>query len=133
MTTVPVNPVPSLIMMRSLSDLAATLQRFADERDWEQFHSPKNLVMALGVEVAELAEHFQWLTQQQSMQLSPDKKQAISEELADVLIYLVRLADRLDIDLLAEAEKKVIVNARKYPVDQSKGHSNRPKTGQKKS
>jgi NTP pyrophosphatase (non-canonical NTP hydrolase) len=133
MTTVPVNPVPSLIMMRSLSDLAATLQHFADERDWEQFHSPKNLVMALGVEVAELAEHFQWLTQQQSMQLSPDKKQAISEELADVLIYLVRLADRLDIDLLAEAEKKVTLNAKKYPVDQSKGHSNRSKTGQKTS
>ena len=116
MATVPDYPVPSIFMMRSLADLAATLQRFADERDWEQFHSPKNLVMALGVEVAELAEHFQWLTQQQSLQLSPDKKQAISEELADVLIYLVRLADRLDIDLLAEAEKKVIVNARKYPV-----------------
>ncbi len=120
-------------MMQSLTDLAATLQDFADERNWEQFHSPKNLVMALGVEVAELAEHFQWLTQQQSLQLSPDKKQAIGEELADVLIYLVRLADRLDIDLLAEAEKKVVLNARKYPVDQSKGSSDRQKTDQETS
>ena len=70
-------------MIKSLVDLAATLQRFADERDWEQFHSPKNLAMALSVEVAELAEHFQWLTQQQSMQLSDEQKQAVGEELAD--------------------------------------------------
>lgn len=117
-------------MMRSLTDLAATLQRFADERDWEQFHSPKNLVMALGVEVAELAEHFQWLTQQQSLQLSPGQKQAVGEELADVLIYLVRLADRLDLDLLAEAEKKVARNAKKYPVGTSRGRSDRPKNEQ---
>lgn len=117
-------------MMRSLTELAATLQRFADERDWEQFHSPKNLVMALGVEVAELAEHFQWLTQQQSRQLSPEQKQAVGEELADVLIYLVRLADRLDLDLLAEAEKKVARNAEKYPVATSRGRSDRPKNEQ---
>ncbi len=114
--------------MRSLSELAETLQRFADERDWEQFHSPKNLVMALGVEVAELAEHFQWLTQKQSLQLSPHRKQEVGEELADVLIYLVRLADRLDIDLLTEAGKKVILNAEKYPVKESKGRSDRPET-----
>ena len=117
-------------MIHSLADLAATLQRFADDRDWEQFHSPKNLVMALSVEVAELSEHFQWLTQQQSLQLSPDQKQAVGEELADVLIYLVRLADRLDIDLLVETEKKIALNAKKYPVDQSKGRSDRPKTEQ---
>ena len=115
-------------MMQSLTDLAATLQHFADERDWEQFHSPKNLAMALSVEVAELVEHFQWLTQQQSMQLSDEQKQAVGEELADVLIYLVRLADRLNIDLLVEAENKITLNAEKYPVDQSKGNSNRPKT-----
>lgn len=120
-------------MMRSLTDLTETLQRFSDERDWEQFHSPKNLVMALGVEVAELAEHFQWLTQQQSLQLSPDKKKEVAAELADVLIYLVRLADRLDIDLLAEAEKKVALNAKKYPIEQSKGCSDRPKSGQETS
>ena len=131
--TVPDQPVPSILMIRSLTDLAATLQRFADERDWEQYHSPKNLAMALGVEVAELAEHFQWLTQQQSLQLPAETKQAVGQELADVLIYLVRLADRLDIDLLAEAENKVALNARKYPVDKSKGSSDRPETGQEAS
>jgi len=129
MMTVPGIPVPSFFMIRSLADLAETLQRFADERDWEQFHSPKNLAMALGVEVAELAEHFQWLTQQQSLELSPEQRQAVGRELADVLIYLVRLADRLDIDLLAEAEKKVKINAEKYPVDHCKGRADRPTTG----
>ena len=117
-------------MIQSLTDLAATLQHFADERDWEQFHSPKNLAMALTVEVAELTEHFQWLTQQQSMQLLPDQKQAVGQELADVLIYLVRLADRLDIDLLVEAENKIALNTKKYPIAQSKGRSDRPKTKQ---
>ena len=89
-------------MIKSLDDLKATLRNFADERDWEQFHSPKNLAMALGVEVAELTEHFQWLTQQQSFELTPLKTQQVGEELADILIYLVRLADRLDIDLLTQ-------------------------------
>lgn len=120
-------------MIRSLSELTAILRHFADERDWEQFHSPKNLVMALGVEVAELAEHFQWLTQQQSQRLPPAQKQAVGEELADVLIYLVRLADRLDLDLLAAAEKKIALNAKKYPVSKSKGCSERPQTGQETS
>ena len=114
-------------MFTSLDDLKNTLRQFADERDWEQFHSPKNLAMALGVEVAELAEHFQWLTQQQSMNLDADKKQEIGEELADVLIYLVRLADRLDIDLLQEAGRKVKLNAEKYPIELSKGRSDLPK------
>ena len=118
-------------MIKSLDDLQEALQRFADERDWEQFHSPKNLAMALGVEVAELAEHFQWLTQQQSMNLAADTKQEVGEELADILIYLVRLAARLNIDLLVEAEKKVKLNAKKYPVELSKGCSDRPKTGLK--
>ena len=120
-------------MIRSLADLTETLQRFADERDWEQFHSPKNLVMALGVEVAELAEHFQWLTQQQSLELSPAKKEAVGEELADVLIYLVRLADRLDIDLLKEAEKKIALNSKKYPVSQSRGRFDPPEKGKENS
>lgn len=114
-------------MIRSLDDLAAALQRFADERDWEQFHSPKNLAMALGVEVAELAEHFQWLTQQQSLHLTASKKQQVSEELADVLIYLVRLADRLDIDLLTAAENKMRRNAEKYPVGFCNDWSDRSK------
>lgn len=113
-------------MIRSIPELAAALQRFADERDWEQFHSPKNLVMALGVEAAELAEHFQWLSQEQSRQLSPEKKAAVGAEMADVLIYLVRLADRLDIDLLAAAENKIIANARKYPAHMSRGRFEPP-------
>lgn len=120
-------------MIQSLADLAATLRHFADDRDWEQFHSPKNLVMALSVEVAELTEHFQWLTQQQSLQLAPAQKQAVGKELADVLIYLVRLADRLDIDLLTEAEKKIVLNTEKYPITQSKGHADRPKNKQENS
>ena len=114
-------------MITSLDDLKKALRQFADERDWEQFHSPKNLAMALGVEVAELAEHFQWLTQQQSMNLETEKKQEVSEELADVLIYLVRLADRLDVDLLQEAAHKLKLNAEKYPVELSKGRSDLPK------
>ncbi len=113
-------------MITSLEDLRDALRQFAHERDWEQFHSPKNLAMALGVEVAELAEHFQWLTQQESLELDADKKEAVSAELADVLIYLVRLADRLDVNLLTAAEKKLMVNAEKYPVNASRGRFDRP-------
>jgi dCTP diphosphatase len=113
-------------MINSLDDLAARLSRFADERDWQQFHSPKNLVMALGVEVAELAEHFQWLSQQESQQLDADRRAAVRLELADILIYLVRLADRLEVDLLSAAEEKLAVNNRKYPVISSRGRAKRP-------
>lgn len=113
-------------MINTLADLTLALRRFAADRDWEQFHSPKNLVMALSVEVAELMEHFQWLTQQQSSDLPPEKQSAVREELADVLIYLTRLADRLDIDLLAAAENKIARNAEKYPVDSSRGRATRP-------
>ena len=108
-------------MITSLDDLQAALQQFADERDWEQFHSPKNLAMALGVEVAELAEHFQWLTQQQSLNLAAEKKQEVGEELADILIYLVRLADRLDINLEDAISKKINKNALRYTVEASRG------------
>jgi len=103
-------------MMKSIDDLTRTLRQFADERHWEQYHSPKNLVMALSVEAAELVEHFQWLTQQESQNLSADQKRAVREEIADVFIYLVRLADRLDIDLLKAAEDKMALNALKYPA-----------------
>jgi len=123
---VPGNPAPTIIMFKTLDDLKEALRLFAEERDWEQFHSPKNLAMALGVEAAELAEHFQWLTQKESFSLSSDKKNAVGHELADVLIYLVRLADRLDVDLLEAAENKIAVNAKKYPVNESKGRSDRP-------
>jgi len=118
-------------MINTLNDLKSALRRFADERDWEQFHSPKNLAMALSVEVAELVEHFQWLSQEQSLHLSPAENEAVRQELADVLIYLVRLADRLDIDLLTAAEDKLRMNARKYPVHESRGRADRPSPIQK--
>ena len=105
----------------SLEQLAERLRQFADERDWEQFHSPKNLSMALLVEVAEIAEHFQWLTEQQSRGLDAAKKGDVAQELADTLIYLVRLADQLGIDLLDAAERKLALNEQKYPVDQVRG------------
>jgi NTP pyrophosphatase (non-canonical NTP hydrolase) len=107
--------------MRDLTELRDRLRDFANERDWEQFHSPKNLAMALIGEAAEVVEHFQWLTEQQSLALDDAKREQVAQELADVLLYLVRLADRLDIDLLDAAEKKIILNARKYPADRTRG------------
>jgi len=103
-------------MIKTLADLTLSLRRFAAERDWEQFHSPKNLTMALSVEVAELMEHFQWLTEEQSTGLPPEKLPAVREEVADVLIYLVRLADRLEVDLVAVAERKMEINAERFPL-----------------
>jgi len=105
----------------SLEQLAEHLRQFAAERDWEQFHSPKNLSMALLVEVAEIAEHFQWLTEQQSRDLDAARKGAVAQELADTLIYLVRLADQLEIDLLEAAERKLAVNEARYPADKVRG------------
>ncbi len=105
----------------SLPELAQRLRQFAAERDWEQFHSPKNLAMAMTVEAGEVLEHFQWLTEAQSLDLTPVKRAEVAEELADVLIYLVRLADRLDVDLLAAAHDKLAGNAEKYPVSRAKG------------
>ena len=97
------------------------LRAFAEARDWDQFHSPKNLSMALMVEAAELMEHFQWLTEAQSAELSPDGKQAVGEELADILLYLVRLSDKLGIDLHEAALRKLEKNALKYPAEQVRG------------
>jgi dCTP diphosphatase len=105
----------------SLESLKLQLRDFAAHRDWDQFHSPKNLASALSVEVAELLEPFQWLTEEQSRQLSPEKLQAVRQEMADVLIYLVRLADKLDVDLLQAARDKILENASKYPVEKAKG------------
>jgi len=97
------------------------LRAFAEERDWEQFHSPKNLSMALMVEVAELMEHFQWLTEAQTASLPAEVKPAVTEELADILLYLVRLSDRLEVDLLEAALRKLEKNAAKYPADKVRG------------
>ena len=97
------------------------LRAFAEARDWDQFHSPKNLSMALMVEVAELMEHFQWLTETQSGDLATENKAAVAEELADVLLYLVRLSDKLGVDLLQAALHKLEKNAAKYPADRVRG------------
>ncbi len=105
----------------SLNSLRDALRRFAAARDWQQFHTPKNLAMAVSVEVAELVEHFQWLTAEQSTRLNATTKRAVGEEIADVLLYLTRLADVLDIDPLAAAKRKMKLNARKYPVLRSRG------------
>jgi NTP pyrophosphatase (non-canonical NTP hydrolase) len=114
-------------MSDQLNKLRDAVRAFAAERDWDQFHSPKNLAMALSVEAAELLEHFQWLKEEESKQLSPGKLAEVKAEMADVFIYLVRLADKLDVDLLSAANDKIVENAKKYPVDKSKG-SNRKYT-----
>jgi NTP pyrophosphatase (non-canonical NTP hydrolase) len=103
--------------------LARALQQFADARDWGPFHSPKNLASALVVEAGELLEHFQWLTEDQSRQLAPEKQQAVAHEMADVLLYLVQLSTVLGIDLMDAARAKMALNAQKYPAEQSRGHS----------
>lgn len=107
----------------TIESLTRSLRDFAAERDWEQFHSPKNLACALAVEAAELLEHFQWLTEEQSRQLAPGKLAAVSHEAADVLLYLLQLADKLGIDLAVAARDKLAVNALKYPVQQARGSS----------
>ena len=99
------------------------VRRFAEERDWDQFHSPKNLSMALSVEASELLEHFQWLTEAQSLNVSLEKREAAAEEIADVLLYLIRIADKLNINLVDAANKKLALNEQKYPPDKSRGNS----------
>lgn len=107
--------------MSELAALQERLRQFARDRDWEQFHAPKNLVMALIVEAGELVEHFQWLTANQSEDLSPQKREAVAQEMADVFIYLLRLADRLNVDLLEAADRKIALNAKKYPAERVRG------------
>jgi len=109
--------------MRDLGELKERVRAFVAERDWDRFHSPKNLAMALSVEASELVELFQWLTEEESAALDGKQRQRVSEELADVLWFLVRLSDRLDIDLLAAAEFKLADNADKYPADRVRGNS----------
>ena len=105
-----------------MEDLIKNIRQFNKERDWEQFHSPKNLAMSLAIETAEVMEFFQWLTQEESSNLPTDKKKEISEELADVIIYLVNLSDKLNIDLLKAARMKIEKNRKKYPVTKAKGN-----------
>jgi NTP pyrophosphatase (non-canonical NTP hydrolase) len=107
----------------TIESLTGALRQFAADRAWEQFHSPKNLASALAVEAAELLEHFQWLTEAQSGQLDDAKLAAVRLEVADVFLYLLQLADKLGVDLAAAARDKLALNARKYPVAQSRGSS----------
>jgi NTP pyrophosphatase (non-canonical NTP hydrolase) len=109
----------------SLDDLNQRLLAFARARDWEQFHSPKNLAMALIAECAELVEHFQWLSEEQSYALPAEKKEAVALEMADILIYLLRCAQRLDVDLVDAAYRKVAINEARYPADRVRGDARR--------
>ena len=107
----------------SLEHLRKQIAAFAAERDWDQFHNPKNLSTAVAVEAGELIEHFQWLTPEQAENLPTAAREDVALECADVLLFLIRLCDRLDIDLAAAAERKLGLNAKKYPVDKSRGRS----------
>ena len=104
--------------MTDLDSLRDQLRTFASDRDWDQFHSPKNLAAALAVEASELLEHFQWLSEAQSQQLPPETLNEVRAEVADVLLYLIRISDKLGIDFIAAANAKIVLNAEKYPVHQ---------------
>ena len=114
---------PIIPIVNDLENLRDQLRTFAAERDWDQFHSPKNLASALSVEAAELLEHFQWLTEADSQQLTPETLDAVRTEIADVLLYLIRICDKLGIDLIAVAYAKIALNAAKYPVEKARGSS----------
>ena len=109
--------------MNDLDGLRMQLRDFASARDWDQFHSPKNLAMALSAEAGELLEVFQWLDEAQSKRLDPKARSAAADEIADVLLYLVRLADKLGLDPIAEAKRKMGENERRYPIDKARGSS----------
>lgn len=128
--------------MKTLEDIRQYLVQFAQERDWEQFQYPKNIAMALSVEAAELLEPFQWLTERESDNLSSIELQAIKNEIADVQMYLILLANRLNIDIIEAVQTKSTQNELKYPVEQVKGkskkytqyqNSDRPSPSKKKS
>ena len=105
----------------SLKNLRARINQFVAEREWDQFHTPKNLAMAMIVEAAEVVEHFQWDTPQESTTLSDERKTEIGHELADTFVYLLRIAEVCGIDLIAAANAKIDLNAKKYPVEKARG------------
>ena len=109
----------------SLENLRDKINQFVNEREWAQFHTPKNLAMAMIVEAAELVEQFQWDTPEESQQLSAEKQEAVAHELADTFVYLLRLAEVLKIDLIAAANQKIELNALKYPVDKARGSNSK--------
>ena len=112
-------------MPDELEALRERLARFASDRDWDQFHSPKNLSMALIAETAELIEHFQWMSEQQSQNLSPQKRSEVALELADIFIFLIRIADKLGVDLAEAAREKIKINETRYPIEVVKGSAKR--------
>jgi NTP pyrophosphatase (non-canonical NTP hydrolase) len=107
--------------MTELNDIKKALATFSKDRDWQQFHSPKNLAMALSVEAAEIVEHFQWLTEDESKTLTVEKRQAIAEEIADTQMYLLLLAENLEVDIIQSVNQKIEKNAVKYPLNKTKG------------
>ncbi len=109
--------------MPEIDDLKHKIRKFADDRNWDQYHSPKNLSMALIAECGELVEHFQWMTEEQSVNISAETLEEISHELADVFVYLLRLSDKLGIDLLEATHRKIALNEKKYPADKVRGSS----------
>jgi dCTP diphosphatase len=110
-------------MPERLDDLRDKLRAFVNAREWDQFHNPKNLVMAVAGEAAELMEHFQWLTHEESASLPPETRAEVELEIADVLLLLLRLCDKLNVDPISAAEHKLVLNEIKYPVEKSRGRS----------
>jgi NTP pyrophosphatase (non-canonical NTP hydrolase) len=111
------------VRMSEFRELTNIINRFTAEREWETFHSPKNLAMALSVEASELVEHFQWLTEEESRNLDAEKLSEVADEIADVQWYLLRIADQLSIDIPTAAKAKMIKNGTKYPVALAKGNA----------
>ena len=114
---------PDALAADALTELRDAMRRFAAERDWDRFHTPKNLAMALSGEAGELIEHFQWLTAEESASLPAPVREEVALEMADVLLYLVRLGDVLGIDLAEAARRKIVINAQRYPVERVRGRA----------
>ena len=114
----------------TIAELREIVRRFVDERDWRQFHTPKNLSMSLAIEAAELMEHFQWIDAEESRRVGDDaaKLAEVRDEMADVLCYLLAIANELEIDLSDAIRDKMVKNAAKYPAELSRGRYDPPKT-----
>ena len=106
-----------------INEITNKIKKFSEDRNWDKFHTPKNLTMALSVEVAELVEIFQWLSQEESSNLDEDILPSVKEELADILIYLIRIADKFNIDLEESVDEKILVNEQKYPIELARGNA----------
>jgi dCTP diphosphatase len=113
--------LPTIAPMTELEEIRHLIREFRDARDWMQFHNPKNLACSISIEASELLEHFQWKTLEESLVVTTAKKAQIAHEVADVAIYLIELADNLEIDLGQAIREKLAQNAAKYPVSRSKG------------